>query len=373
MNRVLSEAELFSIFTTPCPRRRTHLQRHCAYGESCTYSHGEEERLRRGPGFGRSCPGTLRYVHLPCPDLPASRCERGDKCPYAHSQAEHDYHPLYYKTRPCLSHAHGTCQRPFCPDIHHPSERRSLQGCRFFMYRKFLRRQGITLPPINGLELVEGDPNGETQHSFQVRPPTVRRHEPLLSPSGNQPNHVEGMSSCLQSQSVPIPPPPARPPPTRSSPDADARTNSKVYTAQLKSVCRQALDFIKAGTSTDRRWHFDEALEDAEARQLLGDMCHRIANVLHCCEPPTMPQLRKAASAEAAMASSAPVPIAVTGPRLLDRRVAGGGGWTATLPEGEGGAGGGWDWGGSSSPTSTRRGADRTDGALLTLIRGYMH
>ncbi|CEM09035.1 unnamed protein product [Vitrella brassicaformis CCMP3155] len=173
---LLSDEDLSRFRTKPC--RRVKAPEGCDFGSRrCQYSHNDYWP-RRCP-FYLSDPDCLRYVPMACPDVSlgmsdeilSNRCKRGGSCPFAHSNEEIVYHPLFYKMHICQKYQEGGCDTYYCPFIHGFAEKRALRAY------KLPYTKGIDIPPIEGVSLVErtGDPLPEEQMGGGRR---VLRHDP---------------------------------------------------------------------------------------------------------------------------------------------------------------------------------------------------
>ncbi|CEM27745.1 unnamed protein product [Vitrella brassicaformis CCMP3155] len=67
----------------------------------CKFSHDTDVRRRPLLHLDLHRP-VMKYCNYPCPEVEQHRpCSEGSRCPFAHTQAEIDYHPCSYKTKPC--------------------------------------------------------------------------------------------------------------------------------------------------------------------------------------------------------------------------------------------------------------------------------
>ncbi|CEM27200.1 unnamed protein product [Vitrella brassicaformis CCMP3155] len=180
----LSDENLRTFRTSKCQRL---VEGRCDFGaDRCPYSHNTEWTRRRV--FYHNSKDAIKYCHLKCPDVQidfenesirSNTCKMGDKCPYSHSAEEIFYHPLFYKTRECPSYQRmSSCPRYYCPFIHSRAEDRTHHPDRQYkMYQKYHRNDGIELPPIEGVILVEGPPNSSN-----------RQLPPMPQPAATRPN-----------------------------------------------------------------------------------------------------------------------------------------------------------------------------------------
>ena len=76
----------------------------------------------------RRSPDKYQYIAEICPLVDSNRggvCTNNEKCGYAHSVLEKEYHPSRYKVFACENQKNGTCNRKnFCPLYHSPQEQR---------------------------------------------------------------------------------------------------------------------------------------------------------------------------------------------------------------------------------------------------------
>jgi len=206
--RFLSERELRTFRTIKCSRLakgRCDL----VADECCKYSHSTEWTRRRV--FCHSSTDAIKYCHMQCPDVQidfrneailsntsilSNTCKLGAKCPYSHSAEEIFYHPLFYKTRPCPSYQlTRRCTRPYCPFVHSRAEDRTHHPDRQYkMYLQYHRKDGIELPPIEGVIRVEGPTKGSNDRQVSPIPrsattrPNVPPPPPIALPIAHQPN-----------------------------------------------------------------------------------------------------------------------------------------------------------------------------------------
>lgn len=102
----LGEGELESFRTQRCTRREPHST------VTCIFAHPEKNGPNDVIDHIRRNPRQVQYVpRLCCNSAPPKVCRLADNCPFAHSQAEVDYHPSVYKARPCPSGAACTLGR----------------------------------------------------------------------------------------------------------------------------------------------------------------------------------------------------------------------------------------------------------------------
>ncbi|CEM06881.1 unnamed protein product [Vitrella brassicaformis CCMP3155] len=161
---LLSEEDLATFRTSKCQRLTGGTG--CDFGKDrCQYSHNIEWNRRRV--FYHNKRDCIKYCQIKCnlvdvdfekESIRANHCTKGNKCPYAHSAEEVFYHPLFYKTVDCVAYQRNShCHRYYCPFIHGQAERRT--GMRYKMYQKYHRNDGIDLPAIEGVILVESPQN----------------------------------------------------------------------------------------------------------------------------------------------------------------------------------------------------------------------
>ncbi|CAK0889033.1 unnamed protein product [Prorocentrum cordatum] len=103
-----------------CPIGGPHDWENCVYAHTC-------RDLRRSPEIGYSswpCQSWAESVASGSPEVSyKARCELGVACPHAHGAKEQLYHPLFYKTGPCIDKG---CKRGvFCAFTHGDHEARA--------------------------------------------------------------------------------------------------------------------------------------------------------------------------------------------------------------------------------------------------------
>lgn len=89
----------------------------CKNGMYCENYHNYDECRR--PILGQLSQKPKYYPELCKAFFVELVCEANENCPYAHSQAEIDYHPILYKTEPCMDPSCPFSLKPhLCPRIH---------------------------------------------------------------------------------------------------------------------------------------------------------------------------------------------------------------------------------------------------------------
>lgn len=95
----------------------------------CVYAHTYQD-WRRAPELGYDSEPCTHWSRTHAPQTSyQERCPNGFRCPFSHGSKEQLYHPMYYKTMPCLDWAESRdCPRRFlCAFFHDADERRVLK------------------------------------------------------------------------------------------------------------------------------------------------------------------------------------------------------------------------------------------------------
>ncbi|CEM04570.1 unnamed protein product [Vitrella brassicaformis CCMP3155] len=210
----LSVDDLIRFRTSPC--RHVRDSGTCSRPESeCEYSHNFYW-IRRVPVY-KSDRNALRYLPLPCPDIVLgtgheileNKCNHGDKCPFAHSNEEIMYHPLFYKRHLCKQYQEtNACSQYFCPFVHSLAEVRALQHYTL-PYTQNLG-SGVNIPHVEGVTLTESV-SRSTPLPITHRPtkdvtpiasahPSHTTHTPLAESPRDDPNGCRTVAEAMLPQ-----------------------------------------------------------------------------------------------------------------------------------------------------------------------------
>jgi len=161
----------------PCPNASFHkLQKPKGLIQPCNqhpcFNHHDQEERRR-PVFDEET-HSLLYNPMWCDQIKENGvCVIGDECSFAHTENEVNYHPLYYKTEPCVTCEFANTPK-LCPQYHSDEANRAL------ILEKFRTKE--SREHSNNAHF--GDvllPKGFSLDNFKTKPCTVKgNHNPKV-------------------------------------------------------------------------------------------------------------------------------------------------------------------------------------------------